>query len=153
MRLLLDTNLLMLFVAGRANRRIIAVHKRLRHVFDDDDYDWLTAYIARYDGLTITPNTATESSNLLAQIADPYCADLPDALRTFVLTTPEIYIPSATAASGKEYDWLGLSDAAILCALGPETAMLTTDLGLYRAAAERGLSAATYPQARFADAS
>ena len=152
MRLLLDTNLLMLYVAGCTNRKIISSHKRLRDEFDETDYEWLKEYMGRYDGLTLTPNTATETSNLLSQIADPFRSDLRDALRVHVLSADEVYISSATAMINEEYHWLGLSDAAILTAMGPGTAMLTADLDLYLAAVARGLTAFNYVQVRFEDA-
>ena len=48
-----------------------------------------------------------------------------------------------------EYNWLGLTDAAILGANTDDVATLTTDLDLYRAAAARGFRAISYAQARY----
>ena len=63
--LLLDSNVLVLLVAGRVDRHLIGTHRRLKQ-YTAADYDRLTRMLADRERLTVTPNTLTEASNLLA---------------------------------------------------------------------------------------
>ena len=69
-RFLIDANLLVLFVVGKTDRQLIAKHRRLRE-FSVDDYDRLVGILRMVDQLVVTPNTLTETSNLLAQHTEP----------------------------------------------------------------------------------
>ena len=66
----IDANLLVLLVVGSTDRDLIPKHRRLR-VFAKEDYDLLIRFITQVDRVYVTPNTLTETSNLLAQHADP----------------------------------------------------------------------------------
>ena len=78
---LIDANLLILLVVGSVDRDLIPKHRRLRR-FAVEDYERLLNLIGHFDRVFVTPNTLTETSNLLAQHADPERSRFFDRLRT-----------------------------------------------------------------------
>lgn len=131
-----DANLLVLFTVGRVNEDIISKHKRLQ-AYSSEDFELLISLVAPTQRLLVTPNTLTEASNLLAQHGEPERSDLLEGLRFLIEESEEIVVASAVAASRSEFSRLGLADAALLEAATVETPVLTVDLGLYLAAAEK----------------
>ena len=66
----LDANLFVLLVVGSESRELIAKHRRLRN-YSAEDYDILVELLENADRLFVTPNTLTETSNLLSQHGEP----------------------------------------------------------------------------------
>ena len=145
--LILDTNLLVLFVVGTASRDYIAKHKRLT-AFTESDYDILQVIVAHALAVFVTPNTLTETSNLAAYIAEPARSRVFHVLRRLIETCEEKYIPASSAAHRPEFIRLGLTDAVLLEAMSAEAALLTTDLDLYLAASAAGASAVNFNHLR-----
>lgn len=137
--LFIDTHLLVLLVVGSCGRELIAKHKRLR-AYTADDYDLLIDLIKvkRVDRVFVTPNTLTETSNLLAQHAEPERSRLLDRLGGLIRDSGEVFVTSAQASSNVAFLRLGLTDAAILEAISAESPLLTADLDLYLAALGKG---------------
>lgn len=133
----IDANLLVLLVVGRTDRNLIPKHRRLR-VFAKEDYDLLIRFINQVDRIYVTPNTLTETSNLLAQHADPELSLFFDELRFIIHESEEVVIASKVASANSRFSRLGLTDAALLEAASEETPVLTVDLDLYLAALEKG---------------
>ena len=95
----LDANLLVLLVVGSVDQELIAKHRRLRR-FATEDYEKLLGLIARVERVFVTPNTLTETSNLLAQHRDPERSRFFDRLRFIIQESEEVVVASAVAASG-----------------------------------------------------
>ncbi|MGX9727438.1 MAG: PIN domain-containing protein [Candidatus Electronema sp. VV] len=146
--LLIDTNLLVLFVVGTAAKEYIAKHKKLTE-FTVEDYDLLVKLIARASEVLVTPNTLTETSNLAAYIGEPARSKVLDVLRTVSTGSQERYVPSSAAARRSEFIRLGLADAALLEATAAEKAtLLTADFNLYHAALAKGSQALNFNHLR-----
>ena len=139
--LFIDANLLVLLVVGSVGRDLIAKHRRLKE-YTAEDYDTLVDVIGRVDRVHVTPNTLTETSNLLAQHAEPERALLFEKLRILIQRSEEIVVASAEAASNSAFARLGLTDAALLEAITAETPLLTADLELYLTALTKDEGAA-----------
>ena len=133
----IDANLLVLLVVGSTDRDLIPKHRRLRR-FSPGDYDLLIRFIAQVDRVYVMPNTLTETSNLLAQHADPERSHFFDRLRFIIRESEEVVIASERASANSQFRRLGLTDAALLEAATEETPVLTVDLDLYLAALEKG---------------
>ena len=129
----LDANLLVLLVVGSVDRELIAKHRRLRR-FAAEDYERLLGLIARVERVFVTPNTLTETSNLLAQHRDPERSRFFDRLRFIIQESEEVVVASAVAATNRAFQRLGLTDAALLEVVTAETPLVTVDLDLYLAA-------------------
>ena len=133
----IDANLLLLLVVGSTDRDLIPKHRRLRR-FGREDYDLLIRFIAQVCRVYVTPNTLTETSNLLAQHADPELSHFFDRLRFIIHESEEVVIASDRASTNSQFRRLGLTDAALLEAATEDTPVLTVDLDLYLAALEKG---------------
>jgi hypothetical protein len=138
--LVIDTNLFVLFVVGTTNRNLVARHKRLK-AFSIDDFDLLCRVIGSSLQVLVTPNTLTETSNLLAYIDEPARTQVFETFRALILLTSEEYVESKTACEAKEFLRLGLTDSVLLQITNEPRTLLTTDLALYLSALSRGLSA------------
>ena len=130
--ILIDTNLLVLYVVGTASRSYIAKHKRLTE-FVLEDYDALLELISGASEIFVTPHTLTETSNLVRHIEEPARTEVLKVLQALISNTDELPIPSKSACARSEFLRLGLTDAVLLEATGAESTLLTTDLDLFLA--------------------
>ena len=137
----IDANLLVLYVAGRTGIELIAKHRRLRG-YTVEDFEILLDEIDRVEQVFVTPNTLTETSNLLGQHADPERALLLDTLQAVIHGSKEVVVQSAVASSRSEFNRLGLTDSALLEVASEETPVITVDLDLYLAALQKGQNTA-----------
>ena len=138
----LDSNLLLLFVVGSASRDYIAKHKRLR-AYSESDFDLLIEQLSAVSALLLTPNTLTETSNLIDHIGEPARSHIYQTLNA-LLSLPESeerYVPSKQATSLPELPRLGLTDCALLTLCADGVPLITADLQLFLTAAGRGAKA------------
>lgn len=133
----IDANLLVLLVVGSVGRSLIAKHRRLQG-YSPEDYETLVDLLSHVDGLYVTPNTLTETSNLLAQHGEPERSLFLEHLRAIIQESREVVIRSAEAADSDEFVDLGLTDAALLEAISTEVPLVTVDTDLYLAALGKG---------------
>jgi predicted nucleic acid-binding protein len=145
--ILIDTNLLLLFVVGTTHRSYIAVHKRLR-AYSEDDFDLLLKAIANASSVIVTPNTLTETSNLLRQISDPACTEISETFRTLIKESREQYCESYKAAESQIFIRLGLTDAVIVECCRESICVLTSDFDLYIATVTSGGQAINFNHLR-----
>ena len=134
----IDTNLLVLLVVGSVDRKLVDTHPRTQR-FTPEDYDRLFGIINALKHVFVTPNTLTETSNLLKQSRDKQAID---RLRILIGESEEIVVASATAARNSAFAWLGLTDTVLLEAISAKRPLITVDLELYSAALSKGEEAA-----------
>ena len=134
---LIDSNILLLLVVGRVSRELIFRHRRLAG-FSDEDYDILTDLLQKVRKVFVTPNTLTETSNLLGQHGEPERSRLFQELRSIILDSEEVVVASSIASGNRAFSRLGLTDAALLEAVSSDTPLLTIDHNLHKAALELG---------------
>ena len=132
----IDSNLLVLLVVGSVGQDLIAKHRRLR-AYTKEDYEILVNLLDPVDQVFVTPNTLTETSNLLAQHEDPERARFFEKLRDLIQESKEVVVASTEASKNDAFGRLGLTDAALLEVTTKETPLVTADLGLYLAVLER----------------
>lgn len=127
-RLLIDTNILLLYVVGRRDRAIIPRFKRTS-LFDGDDFDMLLHQVGQYSALLVTGGVLAEVSNLLP---DYLHVDLAAELRGLVAQAQEAVAPATEIVGQNVFPRLGYTDCGILVAatMG-ETTVLTDDVQLY----------------------
>ena len=132
----IDTNLLLLLIVGSVGKDFIAKHGRLRN-FTADDFDNLI-HLLHPQQVFVTPNTLTETSNLLAQHKDPERSRFFDKLKFIIQESKEVIVASTVAAGNNAFKRLGLTDAALLEVATADTPLVTVDFDLYQAASEKG---------------
>ena len=139
--LFIDANLLVLLTVGSVGRDLIAKHRRLRE-YTAEDYDLLINLLGNFDRVFVTPNTLTETSNLLAQHGEPERSSFFERLRFIIHESEEVVVASAEASENTSFSRLGLTDAALLEMITDETPLLTVDSELYDAAIRKSDGAA-----------
>ena len=133
----IDANLLVLLIVGSVGRDLIAKHRRLRR-FTEEDFDRLINLIRPVEQVFVTPNTLTETSNLLAQHGEPERSRFFDSLRFIIQESKEVVVASTEASRNDAFKRLGLTDAALLEVVTAETPLLTVDFELYLAVSAKG---------------
>lgn len=127
----IDANLLVLVVIGSVDRDLISKHRRTRR-FTPEDYDRLLTMIQEVEQVFVTPNTLTETSNLLGTKDSRFL----EYLRFLIEKSKEVIVSSAAAARNKAFPRLGLTDAALLEVISAERPLITVELELFSAALE-----------------
>ena len=143
-RLLIDTNVLLLWMIGSHDRRLVGTHRRVVH-FDGGNFDLLGREIARFDQLVTTGAVLCELSSLLGN----------DFHRSVARTFSAVAGPMAEASSPKElvvehrsFSQLGFADVSVLLALDAQTSLLTDDARLYGLALSDGFEARNFNHLR-----
>ena len=112
MRLLLDANVLLLWIVGSLNLPLVGTHRRLSS-FDKDDFSLVEGLAARVSQHISTPHILTEVSNFLGSGPQQMVKDGTAALAAYIAKLDEILISSKVIAASPEFHALGLTDAAI----------------------------------------
>ena len=142
--LILDTNLLVLFVVGAVDEGLITRHKRLQ-AFNVEDYRQVLAMVTACSRLLLTPHVLTETSNLARQVREAAQAEVSAVLKLLIARFPEELVSSCSAVEHPRYVQLGLTDAVLLrLSATPGAVLLTTDGDLYGAALSEGRNAYNY---------
>lgn len=130
-KVLIDTNLLVLFIAGALKPSLIGHHRRLRS-FSTEDFNRLNRMVREYHVHVSTPNVLTEASNLLGSEHQQITQGAAEALCLYAAGLDEIYQPSRDIMRETAYTKLGLADATILqTALLNDVEVLTVEFPLH----------------------
>ena len=145
--LLLDTNLLVLYLVGMVNPRRIEQHKRTR-AYRLSDFLILADIVEAARTLYTLPHVLAETSNLTVLMGREE-AVARELLHEFITMVEEYPITSREAATHRAYGRLGLTDAAVVTTVGRiGCALLTADLKLYVTCLEEGLGAWNFTHLR-----
>lgn len=145
--LLLDANLSILLIVGMADKKYIEKHKRLQE-FDVKDFEILYELANQSAEIIVSPNVATEASNLIRYIGEPIRSEVARTLASLISKSRELYVASSAAVEHPEYIRLGITDAVILSILKQGVALITVDLDLFIAAQKAGLKAINFNHVR-----
>jgi hypothetical protein len=146
---LVDTNLLLLYLVGKSDPRIIPRFGRTQK-YTIDDFDILRKLLETFfRALVTTPNVLTEVSNLVTKLSDNERFAFFDQMKDSVAALDETYCPSRTAVEDRNYRTFGLTDATILTAR-PDVLVLTDDLPLYQLLSSRGRDVINFTHIRAA---
>jgi rRNA-processing protein FCF1 len=137
-RLLVDANLLVLYIVGRVAPRRIREFKRTSQ-YDENSYLVLDRFITQFKELYTLPHVLSEVSNL-TDLRGTERAAAREELKKLIVLHKEPNSPSAAATNHRVYDRLGLTDAAIATmARQHHCAVLTDDLELHLALQREGV--------------
>lgn len=142
-KLLLDTNLLSVLVVGLADASYLSAHKGFK-AYDTEDLDVLVSMAGASAGLVFTPNTLSETCNLVDRLHGRARARVYEKLKGLIDRTEEVYVKSSTVAAQKAFSRLGLTDAVMLDLAGRRMHLVTADLDLYLAAQAAGYDAVNF---------
>jgi rRNA-processing protein FCF1 len=123
---LIDTNLLILYLTGRYNEKLIAKSKRLSN-YTSEDFFILKKYLQKFKQFITTPHILTETSNLLSSGVtkkDPFVWEtIKNALQGF----EEIYVKKNFLFSLDFLSEFGITDSAIIQIAREKKVMILTD--------------------------
>ena len=149
--IIIDSNLLLLWVVGQASPRYIGTRKNLS-AYSISDFDLLTDIIGCFSSILLTPNTLSETSNLLDRTKNASeRRSILQVFRSVVGSNTELYVRSAEVCERKEFAALGLTDTTLLSLCSKETTLVTSDLDLYLAAARNAFDVINFNHHREAN--
>lgn len=143
---LVDTNLLVLFLVGLTNKRRVLDFKRTQD-FTIDDFETLSRLIFWFGKLVVTPHVLSQVSDL-TDMPGRELATVRQLFGSLVDQMDERYDSSKTLVTDPLFSRLGLTDVAIgrVCSSG--ILVLTSDLNLYLALQNRGAEALNFNHVR-----
>lgn len=137
--LIIDTNLLLLYLVGQHDPERIEIFKRTQ-TFSADDFNLLVRFINLFGSFSTTPNILTEVSNLIEGVQYD---DVPllTVLRDKVIYREEHYVESRTILSNEDETFIkfGVSDTVLYHLAQANYLILTVDLPLWAFLQNRGL--------------
>lgn len=139
-QLLVDTNILILWIVGTFDRDRVGSHRRTK-TFEPSDFDLLIRFRSNFGVALTTPSIASETSNLLGN--DFHRAAAP-AFLTVCSSFVEIIKPMSAVLADNAFPRLGFSDVASLLAMDARTTLLTDDAQLYVETLSRGHAAINF---------
>lgn len=145
--ILVDTNLLLLYLIGRFNPRLISQFKRTQK-YIPEDFELLRKFITYFDTIVTTPHILTEVSNLSGQLPDEIRRQYFGFMSSDVRRLTEKYRPSAMIAALSCFSRLGLTDAAVVELAPGSHLVLTDDLPLYAYLTSTGVDALNFNHIR-----
>jgi hypothetical protein len=110
-RVLLDTNLLLLWLVGRTDAGLLSRFKRV-HAFDPPDIPLLEGLIGSAEIVT-TPHILAETSNFVDQAPQFARAALVSNYRAFARTREEVYREARAIVLRQDFERFGLTDSCI----------------------------------------
>jgi rRNA-processing protein FCF1 len=112
--ILIDTNILLLWIVGSVNRQRISKFNRTEK-FVPEDYDLLLRLLEYFlPKIVTTPNILTEVNSLANQIGEPERSQCYTKLAQAVVRLDEHYIESNIAVEVNSFTRFGLTDCGIL---------------------------------------
>ncbi len=147
---LLDANLLVLYIVGSHDPRLIGSVKATRS-FTVRDYEFVAGLVSLFDRLVTTPHVLTEVDGL-SNVGLPgrHRWDYLDTFRQRIEEAVEVQTPARDVVADPAFLRLGLTDAAVLTLGEGGPLVVSTDLDLCIALESRGLGVVNYNHIRLA---
>jgi hypothetical protein len=143
---LLDSNLLLLIVAGSFDRRLIKTFKRL-NAFTVRDFEILALLVSEFEVLASTPHVLTEVNSFINQLESWIKPDFYAHFASSIQKLDERYVSSTVLSSLPEFRIFGLTDAA-LSLVAKKALFVTNDGRLSSYLQERRVFAANLDEIR-----
>lgn len=148
--ILIDTNILLLWLVGSTNRSRIALFSRTSR-FAPEDYDLLVRIFASFTKVVTMPNILTEVSNFINQLGEPERSRCFTILARDVTQLEETYVSSAAIAKMDKFPNFGLTDGGIANLAKNSYLVLTDDLKLGSYLQSIGIDTLNFNVIRFSE--
>jgi rRNA-processing protein FCF1 len=145
--ILIDTNILLLWIVGTVNRKRIASFKRTQQ-FVIEDFDLLLGIIAYFNQVITTPNIMTEVNSLINQLGEPERSQALAIFAQGISSLNEIYLESQEIVKEEVFIKFGLTDCGILKISPHQCLVLTDDLKLAHYLMNKGIDAINFNNIR-----
>lgn len=146
---LLDTNLLLLYLIGGKDPKLLEGSRRL-NAYTQEDFDLLVEFIEvnGFTQLVSTPHILTEASNLIGIEHDLLKTLGREAIKEYVQHCDEITHHACMLVEEPGFSRLGLTDVAIKIASRLPAFVITADFLLYVHLAEEGVDVVNFNHIR-----
>lgn len=126
---LVDTNILLLYIVGLLDPKVIPQFKRTK-IFTEEDFATLNYVLGKFRAVLTTPNILTEVSNLGGQLTEPLRSRFFTTLAHAISLFTEQHVASRRASQVDRFTICGLTDATILEAASQNILVITDDFRL-----------------------
>ena len=123
--LLIDTNIVLLYLVGSVDIFLIRNFKRTAN-FDENDFEKVSKFVEYFDIKITTPHILTEVSNLIDNRQD-----LQLVLKIYIEKAEEIFLESSMLSKDQSFLTFGLADTAVINTAKDSYLILTDDRPLY----------------------
>jgi|SRR6185312_15017530 len=146
--LLLDSNLLLLFLAGNLGSDFFQQFPRVSG-YDFDDYELLRQTLKQFKTILTTPHVLTEITNLANKLSGVHRVEWSRYLVRFITSesVQEKWIAGRELARTGEFIEFGITDSAI-SAIASEALVLTDDFPLSGSLTSRGFDVLNFKELR-----
>jgi rRNA-processing protein FCF1 len=145
--ILLDTNILLLYLIGRFNPAQIERFKRTAK-FVQDDYRLLDRLVARFKTIVTTPTILAEVNSLSGQLPESIHLQYLPVFSHEILSFQEDFVASRQLAELPEFIRFGLTDAGVLQTARDRYLVLTDDFRLSQHLVKAGLDVINFNHIR-----
>lgn len=128
--ILIDTNILLLYLIGTVNLDRIAKFNRTEQ-FSPEDYNTLLEVMVSFSEIVTTPNVLTEVNSLSSKLGEPERSSCFQVLALSMTRFNENYVTSSVVSQRPEFTRFGLTDCGILELAQDRHLVLTDDLKLF----------------------
>lgn len=147
--LLVDTNVLLLFLVGNLDPKLVGRFKvTANQGFDEADFHLLQTFVYRFQKLVTTPHILAEVSNHADKIKGQFRQNLSQRFAALVELLDERSEPAKTLVQSDAFLRFGLTDAAISCLAKKQFLVLTVDFRLAGYLQKEGVSATNFNNLR-----
>jgi len=146
--ILIDTNILLLYIVGLANRARVSKFKRTQQ-FTSEDFDLLVQILKSFQRIVTTPSILTEVNSLANQLGEPERTKCLQLFGKEIGRFQEIYEPSQNITQLADFQVFGLTDCGILHIAKGSYLVLTDDLRLAATLQRRGVDTVNFNNIRF----
>lgn len=126
---LVDTNILLLFLVGLFDTKLISNFKHTKK-FTVEDYETLDAFLSNFNSFITTPNIITEVANLSGHLAEDRKEEFSHVFARMIKQLQEFYLVSAEVVEMREFAKLGITDTGIIHLSRDDYFVLTDDFAL-----------------------
>ena len=148
--ILIDTNILLLWLVGSTNRSRISIFSRTSR-FAPEDYDLLVRIFASFTKVVTMPNILTEVSNFINQLGEPERSRCFAVLARDITQLEEIYVSSEAIVKMDKFPSFGLADGGIATLALNRYLVLTDDLKLGSYLQKIGIDTLNFNVIRFSE--
>lgn len=145
--ILVDTNVLLLYVVGSFDLPQVTRFKRTRQ-YTESDFLLLGNLLSKFRKILTTSNILTEVNSLAGQLGGPAKTACFEEFARRIALLDEHYVPSAEASSVAGFTRLGLTDCGIAHFAKDRCLVLTDDLPLYVYLAHAGVDVINFSHIR-----
>ncbi len=136
---MLDTNLLVMYLIGLYDRNLVPQFKRTEK-YTTDQFDFLEYYVSQFSKLIVTPHVLAETWNFVEKLPKNDFEAFLDKVLPSIQIFEEEYIDKSTIISANGFSYIGITDMAVIkAAKATSCLVITDDLRAYAQFFENGV--------------